>query len=614
MVLNWRRCSGGNLGFLGWLLFVTAGCQSALLRTQSPDFESAAGESTSGAPLVGDLALPAGMNFYLVEGVGLVTGLDNTGSDPPPSPERDTLLNEMLSHETARPQAILASKRTSLVLLRAYLPPGVQKGDRVDVEVFTPARSETTSLAGGWLMQARLRQVAMVLNQVRQGDVDALAGGEVLVDAVFQESGQEDRLSYVRGRVLGGGVSLINRKLGLALRENAASVRTAAQIGTAINNRFYHYDNGEKKGVARPLNSNYIEISVPPRYRHNVTRYMRVVRSIALPESPSDRLLRLQRLEAKLLDAATSAEAAIQLEAIGKGGLEVLRKGLHSPDPEVRFYAAEAMAYLEDIDAVPVLGEAAAEHRAFRWHALTALSTIDHVAAYDALSKLLSHPSAEARYGAFRALSARNPRDPTIRGELLGDSFTVHVLPCDGEPLVHFARARRQEVVLFGHDQALIPPPFLVAGKRIMLKRQDDQHVKIIRFQPGEEDREATCSTRLEDIIRTMAEMGAKYEDVFQLLRAAKLGGYLPSRLAVNAQPLAGRSFERSEAREDQEPIGQPRHNLPTPELFRDRLDAPQKGPERTAAQEGEELTAAEPSPSGWLDTFRGWFPWALGE
>jgi len=590
---------------------LASGCHSPLFRTQSPDLESTIAEQTTGAPLVGDLAFPAGMNYYLVEGVGLVTGLDNTGSDPPPSPERDALLNEMLSRDTARPQAILASKRTALVRLRAYLPPGVQKGDRVDVEVMTPPRTETTSLAGGWLMQARLRQVAMVNDQVKQGDVDALAGGEVLVDAVFDEPGKERPEARLHGWVLGGGVSLISRKLGLALRENAASVRAAAQLGAAINARFHHYENGEKKGVARPLNSNYIELSVPPRYRHNVTRYMRVVRSIALPEPPADRAARLQRLEAKLLEPTTAAEAALQLEALGKDAQEILRKALHSPDPEVRFYAAEALAYLDDVESVPVLAEAAAQHRAFRWHALTALSTLDHVAAYDALNELLAHPSAETRYGAFRAMRVRNPRDPLVSGEFLGDSFSLHVLPSVGEPLVHVARTRRQEIVFFGNDLTLTPPAFLVVGKRLMVKRHDDRHVKVIRFEPGEEDHEVICSTRLEDIVRTVVELGGKYEDVYQLLRAAKMNGSLQARLAVNAQPVAGRTFSRT-AQEAQEPEGPPAAQ-PIPELFRDsapgRASARSEGEIPTDDVPQDAPPSSQPSSgSDWFDKMKSWF------
>jgi flagellar basal body P-ring protein FlgI len=89
-----------------------------------------------------------------------------------------------------------------MVLLRAYLPPGVQKGDPLDVDVSVPGRSETTSLRGGWLMLSRLRQMEPMGGTVRMGNVDGIAEGDVLVDGLFE--GKSDRVLETRGRVLGG--------------------------------------------------------------------------------------------------------------------------------------------------------------------------------------------------------------------------------------------------------------------------------------------------------------------------------------------------------------------------------------------------------------------------
>jgi flagellar basal body P-ring protein FlgI len=113
--------------------------------------------------------VPWGTNYVVLEGVALVTGLDQNGSDPPPSAQRSALLNEMQTHDVRNPNFVLASPDTSLVLVRTFLPPGVQKGDRIDVEVRVPARSETKSLENGWLMQTRLREVAVLDDSVRTG-------------------------------------------------------------------------------------------------------------------------------------------------------------------------------------------------------------------------------------------------------------------------------------------------------------------------------------------------------------------------------------------------------------------------------------------------------------
>ena len=90
---------------------------------------------------------------------------------------------------------------------------------------------------------------------------------------------------------------------------------------------------------------------------------------------------RIAALQGELLDPATAADAAMQLEAIGPDGVDALLKGLKSKDPEVRFYAAEALAYLDRREAAEPLGEIARDQPAFRVFALTALSAMQDFAA-----------------------------------------------------------------------------------------------------------------------------------------------------------------------------------------------------------------------------------------
>ena len=57
----------------------------------------------------------------------------------------------------------------------------------------------------------------------------------------------------------------------------------------------------------------------------------------------------------------------LALEAMGgHEAIDVLRKGIHSRDAEVRFYSAEALAYLDESQAAAPLGEAARDIPAFR--------------------------------------------------------------------------------------------------------------------------------------------------------------------------------------------------------------------------------------------------------
>ena len=512
------------------------------IRSQSPDDPD---EVYPDTPLVGNLAVPFGIFPVKVEAVGLVTGLRRTGSDPTPSPQRAVLFGEMQTRGVVSPNAVLASRDTALVLVRGVLPPGIQEGDHFDIEVRIPSNSETTSLRGGYLLQTRLGELAVLDHQIRQGEILGWAEGPIMVDPSADQQG--DRVLMGRGRVLGGGVALKSRPLALVLKPEQQSVLNSARIETAVNRRFHTFHKGVKIGVASAKTDEYVRLIVHPTYKNNIERYVDVVRSIALRESESERMVRLPLLEKQLLDPITSARAALQLEAIGRQGVKVLRKGIEQADPEVRFYSAEALAYLDEGGAAEVLAETARQLPAFRVFALTALSAMDDLSAYEQLHDLLQVSSAETRYGAFRALWAMNPDDPLVMGESLGGQFNYHVLDTSGPAMIHVTRSRRPEVVLFGHNQRLRGPLVVEAGNQIMIRGVEADEFVVSRFAVGEPDQKRFVSNRVDDVIRAVVELGGTYPDVVQALQEAKASGGLSSRFEVDALPEAGRTFDRAD-------------------------------------------------------------------
>jgi flagellar basal body P-ring protein FlgI len=175
---------------------------------------------------------PYGMNYVRVEAVTLVTGLAGTGSDPAPSSRRAALVNEMKRHNVPNPNEVLASPNSSLVLAGAILRPGVQEGDRVDVEVRIPNDSQTTSLRNGWMLSTRLAEMAVLGEEIRQGHVLAMAEGPVLVDPTADP--EKDPAMSTRGRILGGGVALKSRSLGLVLSQQYKMTRLSVQVGRRV--------------------------------------------------------------------------------------------------------------------------------------------------------------------------------------------------------------------------------------------------------------------------------------------------------------------------------------------------------------------------------------------
>jgi flagellar basal body P-ring protein FlgI len=527
-------------------LVACVGCSGPILRPQSP-------EARLDLPPMPDVKYasqythPYGMNYVKVEAVSLVTGLSGTGSDPPPTPQRAALLAEMNRREVAHPNEVLASGNTSMVLVRAFLRPGIQEGDRFDVEVRVPSQSETTSIRDGWLLSTRLTELAVLGEQIREGHVLAMAEGPVLVDPSADP--KDDPALVTRGRILGGGVALKSRPLGLVINQQHKSVRVSQEIANSINHRFHTFAGGRKQGVATPKTDEFIDLLIHPRYKENIARYVQLVQNVAIDESPTQRQARMLFLERQLTDPLTAASAAIRLEAIGDDEAKaVLKAGLAIADAEVRFYAAEALAYLDETAAVEVLSQVARDEPAFRVNALAALSAMDDALAYDALRSLVEVRSAETRYGAFRALWAMNQSDPFLCGEKLGGQFQYHVLDVSGPDMIHVTRSHVAEVVLFGKDQQLQLPLVLDAGKSIMVNGLSGGNITISRFSPGTEPQQRVVSTRVDEVIRAIVELGGTYPDVVQALQQAKADGALASRFEVDALPQPGRPFDRHSA------------------------------------------------------------------
>jgi len=561
-------CVAAALGGCSWW-------DEMVVRSQSPDEQE---PSQPNVRLVGDLAVPFGMFPVKVEAVGLVTGLRGTGSDPQPSRYRQMLLSEMRARGVENPNAVLASPDTAMVLVRGVLRPGIQKGDRFDLEVRI-SMSETTSLRGGWLLETELKELAFLNSQIRSGHVLAKAAGPVMVDPSAE--GEEDRVRMTRGRILGGGVALKSRPLGLVLKPERQSVRTSAQIETAVNKRFYSTFRGTRVGVAKAKTDKYLELRVHPRYDENIERYVQVVRSIALRVSEAKRQKRLALLEKQLLDPISSSRAASQLEAIGLQSVEVLRKGIASEDPEVGFRAAEALAYLDQREAAEPLARVARDEPAFRVFALAALSGMDDLVAADQLRELLNGSSAETRYGAFRALWAMRRNDPTVMGEDLGGQFSYHVLDTAGAPMIHVSRSHRPEIVLFGKDQCLRTPFVLEAGNRIMVVGNESGEVAVSKFAVNALNQRRIVSNRVDDVIRAIVDLEGTYPDVVQALQEARDKGSLVSRFEVDALPEAGRSYDRvadAPSESDESTSREPPPKGPLPEWLT-RLGGSNRGP-----------------------------------
>jgi flagellar basal body P-ring protein FlgI len=552
--------------FLCWmtLTLVLSGCQKSSLRSQNPDDDDVKPSKTQ---YIRDQVTVSGLNAITIEAVGLVRNLDGTGGDPHPSIYRTMLLQDMRKRNVANPNTILQDPNNSLVLIRAAVPPVIETGDRFDVEVVLPESTAATSLKGGWLMQADLAEQAMVPGgRTRAGHILAKAEGPIMLSTGEGENTSRNGV-LKRGRILGGakyvgGLTRKGRTLGLYVRSDLRSVRTTKKIADEIGKRFHYSDHGIKKPLADAKTDQHVELMVHHAYKENFMRYVRVIRAIAIDEKAIELRERMERLRKALLVPQTASAAATELEAIGIDASLILKEGLKHPDPEVRFYSADALAYLGDGAGIAELEQAARNEPAFRVFALAALTTLGTPEARAALNEMMLKPtievvdgketpvySAETRYGAFRALWTIDRHDEFIGGESFNDEFNLHIIESEGEEMAHLTRFRVPQVVLFGRKLNLKTPVNLSAGRHIMIAAPSNSDtITISRFHADGPDEKVTTSTNLADVIRTVGRMHASYPDVAQMLVQADKQSNLSGRLEIDAMPAAGRIYYRTGA------------------------------------------------------------------
>jgi hypothetical protein len=551
--------------------------KSLSLRSQSPDIDDDEYddefETTVNVPMVGDYTTVTGLNLISLQGVGLVTGLPGTGSDPPPSSFRTRLIQDMRRRGIRSPNAVLRSSSTALVVIQAYLPPLIRKGEKFDIEVRVPGADDTTSLNGGWLMETHLSEQAIVPGQgAMKGHVYAKAKGPLLITASERSKGSRAALLR-RGKVLGGGLSLKDRNLALFLRNDFRSVRNSRRIADRIGKRYSDYDRaGIKRPLAEAKTDQRIELLVPLRYRDNYPRYLQVVRNIAFRESEVAQRVRTQKLKRDLNNPSTAELAGMQLEAIGARAIPTLRDGLNNPSLEVRFHSAMALTYLNERDGIRTLINVVRDEPAFRVFALAALAASEEPEVSLQLRELLHEPSSETRYGAWRALTIADRRDPLVRGETISDEFKFHVLNTNGPPMVHLTNRRKAEIVLFGSNQKFQTPLVLRAGNDILITATEGaEKVTVSRYEAGKPDRRELVSTRVADVIRAVAELDATYPDIAQMLAQADRQHNIPGELELDSVPQSGRVYYRpadSTGERRRTRIGNPNQ---TPNIFSTR-------------------------------------------
>lgn len=502
-------------------------------------------ESEERPHIIGEIAVARGLHLAKVQGVGLVANLPNTGGDPRPSEQRATLLQEIRTHDIPKADELITSPSTALVMVSAWVPPAVQKNERIDLVVKTSDISDAKSLQSGQLLPTRLREFRTLGGTLRQSDVFGLASGNLVTES--DATLKVESLKQLRGVIPGGGRMMVSRGLSLLINDDFSHVFTAAAVSKSINERFFRYDGSTRKGAAVPKRDQMIEIGLDPKYRLDPQHYMNVIMSLGFSEKASDKAARLELCRRQLQEPTTARRACLQLEAIGKDGIPALMEGMISGNDEIRFYCAHALAYLNDRRCVDTLEQLTVTQPAFRAMTLNALTILDHFEAQEALIRLMQVPDPEVRYGALCALRERDPREPSIRGIQMGSVTRVVQIPTKDTPIIAFSLSKYPEIAIFGDDPRLNIPTFIRVNSRILLRPDPSGELRISRFEPGAEDRIQIVPMSLTGMIHGLVEVGATYGDVMLAIMAASAENAIPYPVIVNPRPIAGRTFNRNQ-------------------------------------------------------------------
>ena len=90
------------------------------------------------------------------------------------------------------------------------------------------------------------------------------------------------------------------------------------------------------------------------------------------------------------------------------------------------------------------------------------------------------------------------------------------------------------------------------------------------------EDQQEICDATVDQMVRSIVKLGGSYADVMEALQEARKGGYLESKLVVNALARPDRTIIAMRDGNEVRPSTLRPAN-PVPELFTDRLEKGEK-------------------------------------
>lgn len=478
----------GSLSYRDFIFFLPVlfvfGCQPAPINSTPQDVDP---RST-----IGLVSTYYATESVAVRGIGLVAGLAGTGSSECPPGIRAELekyiWKQMPKESEINPSLLIDSQNTAVVEIFAVIPPLATPQIAFDVFVRPLSSTQTTSLNGGYLYTAELKEMSR-LTRVEQftqfSKTLATAEGPIFTKISADNSTKE-------WYVLGGGRSTEEGFVKLVL--NTPNFVTANAIRNRINERF-----GPKTAI--PTSAAECTLYFPARYLDQKQRFLKMVSTLILADNPEIRNEYTQSLLQRLSTETDKESAEIALEGIGKPALDYLSNLLDHTDPSVQFHAARCMLNIGDSRPLPLLRRIILDTNSP--YRIEAIRTVGQSAkrndARPMLLNALSDSDISVRLAAYEMLGRLN--SPEISRSIIAKgSFVVDRVTCSGPKAIYVYRQLSPRIVVFGSP--------VYCEQNIFV--QSDDGTVTISAQPG--DKYISVSRRHPSRPRVVGPLSVAYE------------------------------------------------------------------------------------------------------
>jgi len=470
---------------------------------------------------IGSLVKVVTPGLIAVEGYSIVGGLRGTGSGECPTRVR-RYLEQYILKQLPEPRmdvdGFINSSDTAVVRVYGVMPTAVTESRDFDVMVSALPGTQTTSLEGGWLYSAELKQLGRFRIATR---ILGVAEGAVFIDTL--ESIRADKRV---GYVVGGGTVLGEYPINLVLRK--PDFKFANAIRNRLNGRF-------GPDTAKAMTRGRIELRVPAKYGKQQQRFISMAKAMYLLETPEVTKERIKSLVGMLAVSDDDGLSEIALEAIGNESLGKLSALLNSGYEQVRLRAARCMLNLGSDAGLETLRTIAMDkNSALRVEALEALTA--GAKRNDAAAtgrRLLQDENFEIRLAAYEQM--RQIDDITVMRRPVARSFYLDQISQTQYKSIYVSRSGEPRIVIFGVPILCRDNMFVQSanGEITIDSRAGQKYVSVMRKHPTRPTvvGPLRCSLELGDIIQTLCEepvrktengrigLGVSYAEMIGLLK-----------------------------------------------------------------------------------------------